>query len=80
MAFYQELLPGDTLVVGSSRIQIERKTGQRVRVAIESTEHVERIKAGEPVPAQPPRQPAAAPPATAERTAFLKRPVQTPTA
>ena len=81
MAFYQELLPGDTLVVGNSRIQIERKTGQRVRVAIESPEHVERIKAGEPMPALTSKSTAQAQPAAPQQTAFLKRPtVSTPTA
>ena len=51
MAYYMELAPGDTLVVGDgTRISVERKSGQRTRLKIESDQDVERIKAGEPVP------------------------------
>lgn len=81
MAVYLELSPGDTLVIGNSRIRVERKTGQRTRVAIDSTEDVERIKAGEPVPAQQQNtQPAAQPAAAAPATPVLRRPVSNPAA
>jgi hypothetical protein len=65
MAYYMELAPGDTLVVGDgTRISVERKSGQRTRLKIESDQDVERIKAGEPVPARQitkPPSPAPAP-------------------
>lgn len=72
MAVYMELSQGDTLVIGNSRIRLERKSGQRARLMIDSTDDIDRIKAGDAVPA------AKAPPAsTAPRAAapFLKRPV-----
>lgn len=50
MAVYLELGVGDTLVIGNSRITVDRKSGQRTRLRIDSTEDVERIKAGDPVP------------------------------
>lgn len=70
MAVYMDLQQGDTLLVGNSRIRLERKSGQRARLMIDSTEDIERVKAGEPVPATRKAAPAAAP--------FLKRPQPQP--
>lgn len=51
MAVMLELAPGDTLVVGNgTRIRMVAKSGQRARLAIDSREDVERVKAGEAVP------------------------------
>lgn len=72
MAVYMELAPGDTLVVGKSRIRLERKSGQRARLMIDSAEDIERVKAGEPVPATVPLQ-AGSPPNHV--MPFLKRPL-----
>jgi hypothetical protein len=52
MAVILELAPGDTLVVGNgTRIRMVAKSGQRARLSIDSHEDVERVKAGDPVPA-----------------------------
>jgi hypothetical protein len=75
MAVYMELSQGDTLVIGNSRIRLERKSGQRARLMIDSTDDIDRIKAGDDVPAAkvtPPAQTARAAPTA---TPFLKRPV-----
>ncbi len=50
MSVFLELAHGDTLMIGSTRIVMERKSGQRARLKIDSTEDIERIKAGQPVP------------------------------
>lgn len=68
MAVYMDLAPGDTLTIGKSRIRLERKSGQRARLMIDSREDIDRIKAGEPVPAQR----ADSPPS--HNMPFLKRP------
>lgn len=68
MAVYQELTQGDTLIVGSSRIRLERKSGQRARLMIDSDEDIEVVKAGDSMPDAPAD---ASPPAPAP---FLKRP------
>lgn len=81
MAVYLELSVGDTLVIGNSRIRVERKTGQRTRVAIDSAEDVERIKAGDPVPAQQQQNTSAAPAApSVQPVPVLRRPAPNPTA
>ena len=46
MALIQELAPGDTLVIGNTRIRLERKSGQRARLRIDSDQDVEHVKAG----------------------------------
>lgn len=68
MAVYIELAQGDTLTIGKSRIRLERKSGQRARLMIDSHEDIDRIKAGEPVPAQRTDSP------PSHNTPFLKRP------
>lgn len=51
MAFFVDLAPGDTLVVGhGTRIVMESKTGQRARLRVDSDQDVERVKAGEIMP------------------------------
>ena len=75
MAVYMELSQGDTLVIGNSRIRLERKSGQRARLMIDSTDDIDRIKAGDDVPSAkvtPPVHTSSAAPAA---TPFLKRPV-----
>lgn len=79
MAVFMELAPGDTLIVGKSRIRMERKSGQRARLAIDSTDDVERIKAGEPLPA-PRTTPAPAPVASTTPMPVLRRPSPNPAA
>lgn len=79
MAVFMELAPGDTLIVGRSRIRLERKSGGRARLAIDSHEDVERIKAGDAVPPAAPK--AAAPVAApAQPMPVLRRPVPNPPA
>jgi len=52
MSLHLELALGDTLLVGDgTRIRLERKTGQRARLVIDSDVNVRRVKAGEPLPA-----------------------------
>lgn len=64
MAVFIELDPGDTLAIGPrTRVRLERKSGQRARLRIESDEDIERVKAGD----EPP--PMVAPPARP----FLRR-------
>lgn len=51
MAVFQELAPGDTLLVGGhTRIRLEHKSGSRARLRIESDQDIDRVKAGEPLP------------------------------
>lgn len=57
MAVYMELAQGDTLLLGDSRIRLERKSGQRARLMIDSTLDIDRIKAGDPVPEVKPSAP-----------------------
>ena len=70
MAVYQELAQGDTLIVGGSRIRLERKSGQRARLMIDSDQDIEVVKAGDPMPAEAKETP----PVTETPTPFLKRP------
>lgn len=74
MAVYQELAPGDTLLIGSgTRIRLERKSGGRARLRIESDQDVDRVKAGEPLPT--PAKPAAGQASTDTKARpFLRRP------
>jgi hypothetical protein len=78
MAVFLDLAPGDTLVVGkTTRIRLDRKTGSRARLAIDSNEDVERVKAGDPLPANsaPMRRhvPAPAPAAPQPGAPYLQR-------
>jgi hypothetical protein len=75
-----ELAQGDTLLLGNSRIRLERKSGQRARLMIDSTLDIDRIKAGERVP-EPDAdgdaddgKPARAPTPPKPPMPFLKRP------
>jgi hypothetical protein len=72
MAVYMELSQGDTLVIGNSRIRLERKSGQRARLMIDSADDIDRIKAGDAVPAAKATPAPVTPRAAAP---FLKRPV-----
>lgn len=47
MAAFFEVAVGDSLVIGKSIIKVERKGGQKVRLAVDSSEDIEHIKAGE---------------------------------
>lgn len=72
MAVFQELTPGDTLLIGgTTRIRLEHKSGGRARLRIESDQDIERVKAGEPVPATKAQEPPAPPD---KPRPFLKRP------
>ena len=54
MRVYQELSPGDTLVIGNgTRVTLEHKSGRRARLRIESTEDIEHVQAAAPGPARP---------------------------
>ena len=39
---FYDLMPGDTVTIGNSRVTVEAKTGQRARLKIESNEPVQR--------------------------------------
>lgn len=78
MAFFVDLAPGDTLVVGhGTRIVMESKTGQRARLRVDSDQDVERVKAGESLPTRATSADVPAPRAAPEEHAapqpFLKR-------
>lgn len=75
MSVYMELSQGDTLVIGNSRIRLERKSGQRARLMIDSTEDIDRIKSGDAIPATPVIAPPAVTRPAASPAPFLKRPV-----
>jgi hypothetical protein len=47
MAAFVEMSVGDSLVIGKSIIKLERKGGQRARLAIETSENIEHIRADE---------------------------------
>ncbi|CAM5591324.1 hypothetical protein [Rhodanobacter lindaniclasticus] len=75
MAVFQELAPGDVLMIGpDTRIRMERKSGSRARLRIDSTQDIERVPAGQPAPQlQATKTPAAA--ATKPQPGpFLRRP------
>lgn len=74
MAVYLDLAAGDTLLIGSTtRIRLERKSGGRARLRIESSQDVDHVKAGEPLPAEGKTASAPAPGPTKARP-FLQRP------
>lgn len=80
MALKLDADPGDSIRIGANTLlRIERKTGQRTRLSIESNEDIEQFKAGEKVPAlaPPARNEVAAPPPAAkseqEPLAILRR-------
>lgn len=51
MALHLDVEPGDTIRIGAhTTVRMERKSGQRARLRIESTEDIDQFKAGEPVP------------------------------
>jgi hypothetical protein len=55
MSLHLDLAPGDTLLIGDgTRIRLEKKTGQRARLVIDSPDDVSRVKAGVPIPATAP--------------------------
>lgn len=66
MAVVMELSVGDSLVIGKSIIRLDRKNGSRARLVIDSSEDIERIKAGDRLPNTATNQQAPAP--------FLRRP------
>lgn len=67
MAVVMELNTGDSLVIGKSIIRLDRKNGSRARLVIDSSENIERIKAGDRMP--PSENGSEKPPTT-----FLRRP------
>lgn len=77
MAVFQELAPGDVLMIGpDTRIRMERKSGSRARLRIDSTQDIERVPAGQPTPKLQTVAPqgAAASPPTPKAGPFLRRP------
>lgn len=74
MAVFQELAPGDVLMIGpDTRIRMERKSGSRARLRIDSTQDIERVPAGQDAP----QLQAASPPAVTLKPKagpFLRRP------
>ncbi|MGO4700283.1 hypothetical protein [Dyella sp. 2RAB6] len=51
MAVFLDFDQGDTLLIGAgTKVVFERKSGRRTRVRIESTQDVQRVAAGDPVP------------------------------
>lgn len=46
MSLIMEIGLGDTLIIGGSKIRLERKNGQRARLLIDGPDNVSRIKAG----------------------------------
>lgn len=54
MALFLDAEPGDEIRIGQSVVRIERKSGQKARLRIESTEDVHHTKPGDE-----PEQPAA---------------------
>ena len=52
MALHIEVEPGDSIRIGPhTTVRMERKSGQRARLRIDSTEDIAQYKAGEAVPA-----------------------------
>lgn len=73
MAVYLDLAAGDTLLIGSNtRIRLERKSGGRARLRIESSQDVDHVKAGDDLPA--PGKPDRAAETDDMPRPFLKRP------
>lgn len=66
MPVVMELNAGDSLVVGKSIIRLDRKNGSRARLVIDSSENIERIKAGDK--ARPATE------AATPQSSFLRRP------
>lgn len=66
MAAFVEMSPGDALVIGQSIIRLERKGGQRARLAITSNENFEHIRADDKATERAPSVP----------TTTLRRPQQ----
>lgn len=66
MAAFVEMSPGDALVIGQSIIKLERKGGQRARLAITSNENFEHIRAEDKATERAPSAP----------TTTLRRPQQ----
>lgn len=51
MALHLDVEPGDTIRIGDhTTVRMERKSGQRARLRIESSEDINQFKAGEPLP------------------------------
>lgn len=72
MAVFIELNTGDSLVIGSNtRVRLEHKSGSRARLRIDSSEDIERVKAGEQLP---PAKEQARPAEPAKPRPFLTRP------
>lgn len=52
MAFFTDLAPGDTLIIGGTSVTVERKSGKRVRLRVEGDADIHRVPAPEPRPTQ----------------------------
>jgi hypothetical protein len=51
MALHLDVEAGDTIRIGPhTTVRMERKSGQRARLRIDSSEDIAQFKAGEPVP------------------------------
>jgi hypothetical protein len=67
MALFLEVEPCDELRIGRSTVRIERKSGQKARLRIDSPDDVHHVKPGEepPAPAETAPPPASPEPPTA---------------
>lgn len=59
MALFLNVLPGESLTIGRTRITLEDKAGRRARLRIESPDDVHHEKAGSPALSAPKSAPAA---------------------
>lgn len=50
-----DLKPGDTVMIGDSRVTVEPKTGNRIRLRVESSAPTRRLKTDESAPLSLPR-------------------------
>jgi hypothetical protein len=77
MALFLELEPGDQVRIGKTTVvRMERKSGQRARLRIQSTDDVDHVKAGGEAAAPTPAEPSAAataPAAVAPGAPFTRR-------
>lgn len=53
MALFLNVLPGESLTIGATRITLEDKTGRRAKLRIDSPEDVHHHKSEDDAPAMP---------------------------
>ena len=78
MSLFRDVAPGQALRIGDTVVQVEHKTGNRVRLRIDSPHPVEHVTAAKPQlsPASPPATPGPAPaaPSAGQVLPLLRRP------